>query len=71
MDGEGQAAENIELESDKKIKFKCKEFLVEAEDKVEISSSGTSLYEAAGRNTFKGDEIRGSGEPLGFDAEGR
>jgi len=38
---------------------------------IELTSQGTSKYEAVGANTFKGSRIKGRGTPDGFDAEGR
>lgn len=60
----------VELESDDEVRVTCKRFIVNAEDVVTVTSAGTSTYEAAGANNFKGATINGLGEPNGgFDKE--
>jgi hypothetical protein len=59
------------IEGEGEVKVKCKKFIVEAEDLVDIKSSGTSKYEAAETNTFAGETIKGRGTPDGgFDRWG-
>lgn len=61
----------IQVESDDEVKIICKSLRVEAEDKIELLSEGTGLYQASGLNKFSGSQIQGQGTPRGFDAEGR
>lgn len=66
-----KAEKNIELESDEKVKIKCKRFEVEAEEEIKLESQGSSLYAASGANTFQGSSIHGRGTPDGgFDRYG-
>lgn len=66
-----KSEKNIELESDETVKITCKRFEVEAEEVIEMSSDGSSMYEASGANTFKGSSIHGRGAPDGgFDRYG-
>ena len=59
------------IEGEGEVKVKCKKFIVEAEDEVSIKSEGSSSYEAAETNTFKGEQIHGRGTPDGgFDRWG-
>lgn len=66
-----KAKKDIDIESDEEVHIKCKRFVVEAEDSVSVKSDGSSKYEAAGTNTFKGATISGRGTPDGgFDKFG-
>lgn len=67
-----KAKKQIHIESEEdEVRIKCKRLVVEAEEKIEMTSEGTSIYEASGVNTFKGATISGRGEPDGgFDKWG-
>jgi len=66
--------DKIEIEcvqGEGEVKVKCKKFIVEAEEEIDMQSSGTSKYSAVETNTFEGETIKGRGTPDGgFDRWG-